>query len=110
MEAIYKAYALLAGEDDSAKLIKDGKAGAVVLLVNIYDVFTSLPGSTREYDQTDFARDIYFLDTSSVNTTKSGARVSFPSSTGSRGPRTLSFVGPDGEQITYYGVTFSGGG
>jgi hypothetical protein len=108
LEAIYKAYALLAGEDDSAKLIKDGKAGAVVLLVNIYDVFTSLPGSTREYDQTDFARDIYFLDTSSVNTTKSGARVSFPSSTGSRGSRTLSFVGPDGEQITYYGVTFSG--
>ena len=109
LEAIYKAYTLLAGEDDSAKLIKDGKAGAVVLLVNVYDVFTSLPGSNREYDQTDFARDIYFLDTSDVNTTRGGARVSFQSSTGSRGSRTLSFVGPDGELITYYGVAFSGG-
>ena len=107
LEAIYKAYMLLAGKDDSAKPIKDGKAGAVVLLVNIYDVFTSLPGSNREYDH--FARDIYFLDTSSVNTTRGGAKVSFPSSTGSRGSRTLSFVGPDGEQITYYGVIFSGG-
>ena len=82
LEAIYKAYALLAGEDDSAKLIKEGKAGSVVLLVNIYDVFTSLPGSSREYDQIDFARDSYFLDTSSVITTRGGAKVSFPSSTG----------------------------
>ena len=109
LEALYKAYTLLAGADDSTKLIKDGKVGAVVLLVNIYDVFTSLPGSNREYDPIDFARDIYFLDTSDVKTTRSGARVSFPSSTGSRGGRTLSFVGPDGEQITYYGVMFSGG-
>lgn len=87
----------------------DGR-GPVVLLARIYEAFTSLPGSKREYSKIDFARDLYFLEDKGPLSTKSGARVSFPSSTGARKAKdTFTFVSPDGQTITYYGIQFSGG-
>ena len=41
-------------------------------LDRIYRLFTSLPGSSREYDRTDFARDLYILDTNGPKRTKQG--------------------------------------
>ena len=79
-------------------------------LARIYEIFTSLPGSSREYDKTEFARSLYFLESNGPSHTKSGARVTFPSSTGTRSASgTFPFVGPDGQVITYYGIQFSGG-
>lgn len=110
LEALYKAYVILAGQDRSGRLIKDREFGPVVPLLKVYEVFTSLPGSNRDYDQTDFARDLYFLERSEVRQVRSGARVSFPASTATRrATGTLSFVGPDGELTTYYGIQFAGG-
>ena len=110
LEAVYKAYLLLIGEQSQGRLIKERQVGSVLPLVRIHEVFTSLPGSSREYDLTDFARDIYFLEVGGTRQTKSGAQVSFPASTGTRSSRgTLSFVGPDGQVITYYGIQFSEG-
>lgn len=110
LEALYRAYLMLVGRERTDRLLTDREAGPVIPLLRIYDVFTSLPGSSRDYDQTDFARDLFFLESSSVRQVKSGARVSFHASTGTRrASGTLSFVGPDGELVIYYGIQFSGG-
>ncbi len=103
LEALYKVYRQFA---EPAGLLKE----PVMPLARIYEIFTSLPGSGREYDKTEFARSLYFLESDGPGHTRSGARVSFPSSTGTRSARgTFPFVGPDGQVITYYGIRFSGG-
>ncbi len=83
-------------------------AGPVIPLERIYKLFTSLPGTARDYTRTDFARDIYQLETAGVTTTRSGASVSFPASTGTRSARGLfTFVGPDGREVKYYAIRFT---
>ena len=44
----------------------------------VYRLFTSLPGSDREYNRTDFTRDLYLLDRDGPKTTRRGLRVTFP--------------------------------
>ena len=103
LESLYKVYRQFAEPGD---LLKE----PVMPLARIYEIFTSLPGSSREYDKTEFARSLYFLESNGPSHTRSGARVAFPSSTGTRSARgTFPFVGPDGQVITYYGIQFSGG-
>lgn len=103
LESLYKVYRQLA---DPSGLLKE----PVMPLARIYEMFTSLPGSSREYDKTEFSRDLYFLECNGPSHTKSGARVSFPSSTGTRSARgTFPFVDQGGQVITYYGIQFSGG-
>lgn len=103
LEALYKAYRILASRGDS--LIPSGQ---VIALAKIYDLLTTLPGSSRQYSKTDFARDLYLLDSSDVTTTRSGdARVSFPHSTAARSGRgAFSFADRAGNLITYSGVQF----
>ncbi len=79
--------------------------GPVVPLVDLYELLTLLPGQTREYSRQEFARDIYLLHSSDVDTTKNGARVSFPISRGVAG-KTLSVVDQSGEEKRYYGIAF----
>jgi hypothetical protein len=99
LEVLHRAYLLLAG----------GEYGKTVALAGLYDALTILPGSTSTYDQTDFVRDLFLLDRNGVTRTKSGATCSLPASTGTKGSRgTFSFVAPDGETVTYYGIKFSG--
>ena len=103
LESLYKVYRQFA---EPSGLLKE----PVMPLARIYDIFTSLPGSSREYDKAEFARSLYFLESNGPTHTRSGARVSFPSSTGTRSARgTFPFVGPDGQVMTYYGIQFSGG-
>ena len=110
LEALYKVYKVymeLVREDSGGRLMK-GTPGRVVPLSMVYTLFTSLPGSDREYTRTDFARDLYLLDTSGVTTTKSGAAVSFPASTGTRRAADLfTFVDSDGRDVQYYGIRFT---
>ncbi len=109
LEALHEMYLLISREQSSTRLINGGY-GPVVPLAEVYKAFTSLPGSKREYDNIDFARDIYALEASGPSRTKKGARVSFPSSTGAKRARdTFQFVGRDEQLITYYGIQFSGG-
>ena len=107
MEALYEVYSELVKEDSAGRLI-EGVQGRVVQLSRIYKLFTSLPGSNRDYTPTDFARDIYLLETGGLTKTRSGAAVSFPASTGTRSTKGLfTFVGPDGRDVQYYGVRFT---
>ena len=107
MEALYRVYLELVKEDASDGLMKGG-SGRVVLLARIYRLFTSLPGSGRDYAQIDFARDLYQLETSGVTETTSGAKVFFHASTGTRGGRNVfTFVGPQGQDIKYFGIRFA---
>ena len=108
LEALYKVYLSLTKES-SSRLI-GGTGAPVILLADVYRLFTSLPNSSRNYTGTDFARDLYELDRSGVTRTRSGAIVSLSASTGARASRNLyTFVGPDGHEIKYYGIRFMEG-
>lgn len=109
LESLHKAYLLVLG-DQSSKQLTISRSGPVVLLVDIYEALTLLPGSSLEYDKIDFARALYFLDADGPSHTRKGARVSFPASTGTKSARsTFQFVGPDGHEHSYYGIQFFGG-
>ena len=107
LESLYVAYGELAGTSTTDRL-KLGGVGQVIPLRTIYSLFTGLPGANRDYSQLDFASDLYSLEESGVKEVRSGARISFPSS--ARSSRAISFVGPDGEPVIYYGIQFTGGG
>lgn len=80
----------------------------VIPLLDIYELLTLLPGQAREYSKQEFARDIYLLHRSGIDTTKSGARVSFPASTGTKTPsRTVAVITEAGEEKRYYGICFT---
>ena len=108
LESLYNVYLDIVREERSDRQRLAQAAGRVVPLERIYRLFTSLPGSSREYDHTDFARDLYMLDTQGPKRTKQGAEVSFPASTGTRSSKgVFSFVGPDGRYVQYYGLRFA---
>ncbi len=97
LEALEKVYRILVGKT---------RVSRVVLLTQVYQAFTLLPGATAEYDKSEFARDIFLLDRSGLTQTRSGARLSLPASTGTRGGGrdVITFVAPDGEVVRYYGL------
>jgi len=78
-------------------------------LVDIYRVLTLRPGSKTDYSELEFARDIYFLDVSDVEATRSGATKSFTASTASKEQvgRIYKFVGRDGTEKDYASIKFS---
>lgn len=111
LQALYDAYVELCHRDSSAGRFRLQGVGQVIPLDRIYRLFTGLPGTGRDYTQLDFARDLYELEESGVREVRSGGRVSFPASTGTRAPRgTISFIDPRGEQVVYYGIQFSAAG
>jgi hypothetical protein len=82
--------------------------GAVVTLLEVYELLTLLPGQSREYSRQEFARDIYLLDRSGVVDTKNKAILSLPASTGTKiSSRTFSVINENGEEKRYYGIAFT---
>lgn len=88
---------------------RQGKqADAVVRLVDVWSVLTLLPGQAREYTKQEFARDLYLLDQSGVtSTTRSGRRLRWSASTGTKGAGVLTTVARGGQQQRYWGVSFA---
>lgn len=107
LESLYRVYSDILSGESSDRMVNG--SGRVVPLARIYSLLTSLPGSSREYDRTDFARDIYILESEGPRNTRNGAVVSFPSSTGTRrrSRDLFSFIGPDGQGVEYYGIRFT---
>ncbi len=84
------------------------KADAVVRLIDVWAVLTLLPGQSREYTKPEFARDLYLLDQSGVTVTpRSGRRLRWSASTGTKGAGVLTTVARGGQQQRYWGVSFS---
>ena len=98
LEAVHNAYKMLT-ERQSAL---ERRPAPVIPLGNIYASLTLMPGSSRDYSRTDFARDLYRLDTEGPRQTRSGALLTFHSGRRSN----ITFVAPDGHQLTYYNVAF----
>ncbi len=104
LNSIYVAYDKLV-RDQTSRSITGESRGPTVPLSEIYALFTIQPGSGRDYSRTDFARDLYRLETEGPEETRNGAKVHFHSGRQS----SISFVAPDGHTITYHGIEFSGG-
>ena len=101
LEILFQAYLLL------ARGAASGADGSVIKLSEIYGVLTLLPQVSKEYTPEEFAIDVYRLDRSGLQRTRTGAAVSFPASTGTRASSgVLSVVSPSGEEIRYFGVSF----
>jgi hypothetical protein len=104
LESLFDAYSTLVARRGK-RLFGDGP---VEKLLDVYELFTLLPGSAKEYSRQEFARDIYLLDRSGVDSTRRGHRVSFPASTGTRAAgSTVRVITEQGEEKVYYGVAFS---
>lgn len=111
IESLYAIYSDIVGKGHKGQKDLLTVNGEVVLLARIYKLMTALPGASREYDRSDFARDLYILDSDGPYQTRKGNKVSFPSSTGARRRSSdlFSFVGPEGKAVEYYGIRFSQG-
>ena len=108
LNALYKVYTELISDDGGR--MAGGSVGRVVPLARVYGMLTALPGSGREYDRSAFARDIYTIETNGPRETRRGARVDFPSSTGTRRRSDVfTFIDPDGRSVEYYGIRFREG-
>lgn len=108
LEALFHIY------DDTLKDQKKNLLGTGSMppmpLIRIYKHLTALPGVSRSYTKTDFARDLFVLDSTGPKRAKrgKGPMVSFPSSSGTRARKDcFSFIGPDGFESTYYSIQFS---
>jgi hypothetical protein len=89
------------------RLLVEKQYGRTLPLTAIYDALTLMPGSSAEYGHIEFARDLFLLDRSGITKTKAGATLALPASTGTKGSKGMySFVSPDGEPVTYYGIQF----
>jgi hypothetical protein len=98
VEVLHDAYRLVIG---------NGPGSSGTTLGKVYEALTIMPDVRKEYTGADFGRELFFLDRSGLTQTKSGARLSFPTATGTKGGGTVfSFVAPDGEIVSYYGIRF----
>ena len=99
LESLYRCYELILPESNR-------RTGATVGLQEVYRLLTLMPGQSSEYSEQEFLRDIYLLESSGVERTKGGLRVSFPAATGTKGARRLVTVTREGDERLYYGIAF----
>jgi hypothetical protein len=96
LELLYKGW---------KRCVRDKKP--VVALDEIYDLLTLMPGSAKDYTREEFARDLYLLDRSGVNTTRDASVFRLPASTGTRNAAaTFVCIAEDGSEKRYYGIAF----
>jgi hypothetical protein len=99
IETLYAAYTMVVAAEGH---------GTGTTLREVYDALTLLPDVRKDYSISDFTRDVFLLDRSGVARTRSGARLSLPAATGTKGSsRMLQFVDRSGEPVTYYGIRFT---
>jgi hypothetical protein len=107
LEALFKAYRALGQQHGSTP----SKTGPVERLSRVYELFTLLPGQTREYSSHEFARDIYLLDRSGITETRDGFVVSFPASTGTKSATgVITAITERGQERRYWGIAFARAG
>lgn len=103
LECLFSAYSIAVKTRGDHKIF----TGAVVPLLEVYDILTLLPGQSKEYAKQEFARDIYLLDQSNITQTKKGYCLSLPASTGTKSAsRTITVITQHGQEKMYYGISF----
>ena len=104
LEMLFRAATHLARADARAE---EPRPGAVVPLLDIYELLTLRPGATAEYPREAFAVDLLRLDRAPDTRTKRGHRFSLPASTGSKGRSRLTVYDERGAEHVYVAITFS---
>lgn len=107
LESLYEAYSTAVKTRDKDRR----ESAAIIPLVEIYNLLTLLPGQAKEYARQEFARDLYLLDQSGVNTARDGAAVSLHPARGNEAAsKVIHLVTKDGRAKTYYGISFASEG
>lgn len=101
LDSLHSAYRTLLGNRARQSNMASGAAEAVPVS-NIYETFTLMPGSARDYSRTDFARDLYRLDTEGPKEIR-GMHLNFHGGRQSN----ISFIAADGHLLTYHNISFS---
>jgi hypothetical protein len=103
LEMLFRAATHLAKADARAD---EPKPGAVVPLLDIYDLLTLRSGSAADYPREAFAVDLLRLDRAPDTRTRRGHRFSLPASTGSKGRARLTVYDERGAEHVYVGIAF----
>lgn len=106
LETLFKAAAHLARAERSAD---EPGEGAVVPLLDIYELLTLRPGAAGEYPREAFAVDVLRLDRAPDTRTRRGHHFSLPASTGSKGRLRLTVYDEQGAEHVYVGIAFRRG-
>jgi hypothetical protein len=102
LEALYSAWEYARHRDSSGRSLAND-----VRVKDLWAVLTVAPGSDKEYTRQDFGRDLYVLERSDVRETKSGARVHFSRSTGTKETGAIVISGQGGDRVIYSSVGFT---
>jgi hypothetical protein len=102
---LFRAATILVPADNRAD---EPRPGAVIPLLEIYDVLTLRPGQAAEYPREAFAVHVLQLDRAPDTRTKGGHRFSLPASTGSKGKSRLTVYDETGAEHIYVGIAFRG--
>ena len=106
LETLFKAATHLARTDQHSD---EPGEGAVVPLLDIYELLTLRPGAAIEYPREAFAVDILRLDRAPDARTKRGHHFSLPASTGTKGRSRLTVYDEHGAEHVYVGIAFRRG-
>lgn len=82
------------------------RPGAVVSLLDIYELLTLRPGAVTDYPREAFAVDLLRLDRAPDTRTPHGHLFSLPASTGSKGRSRLVVYDEQGAEHVYVGIAF----
>jgi hypothetical protein len=107
LEMLFRAATHLARADPHAD---EPRPGAVVPLLDIYELLTLRPGAAAEYPREAFAVDLLRLDRAPDARTKRGHSFTLPASTGSKGRARLAVYDEQGAEHVYVGIAFRKGG
>ena len=104
LECLFSAYSKILSHQINEAL----EIGKVIKLLDIYHLLTLLPGQSKEYTAEEFVRDIYLLDRSGVATTNKGLVLTLvpPSTAGKTQRRSLRVITEEGQEKSYYGISF----
>jgi len=110
LESLFKAYSKAIAITHNMRALQDETAGPSILLMDIYELLTMLPGQTREYSKQEFAHDIYLLHRSGKICTRSGAEIGFALFTGrGKASKALAMIDEEGAPVAYYSIRFTQG-
>jgi hypothetical protein len=103
LETLFKAATHLAPAEARAD---EPRPGAVVPLLDIYELLTLRPGAAADYPREAFAVDLLRLDRAPDTRTRRGHRFSLPASTGSKGRSRLTVHDEQGAEHVFVGIAF----